>query len=273
MPLTLSILAAALPGFVRLGPLRLPVFGMFATAGLIAALLLSQRTARLAGLEPDRLWDAGIVAVAGAFLASRLLLIAVNLRVFLSHPLLVLAQPSLTLAGLCATAVLVFFWLRCKCLPLLPVLDAWAAPGALLAAILQLGHFAEGTDTGMPTALPWSVHNAGDPTFARVHPVQLYLAATYLALCGYLGRRLAKPYAAGATFGVGLLLGGGLAFFASFLRQPYDPFGQGWLDPAQYGALLSVAVGFVAWRAVPRPSTGRTSLRPLRAAMPGEEQR
>ena len=40
--------------------LHLPVFGTVAAADIVAALALSRRTAALAGLDPDRVWDAGV---------------------------------------------------------------------------------------------------------------------------------------------------------------------------------------------------------------------
>src|SRR5665213_3854163 len=72
--------ALLLPGFIRLGPLRLTVYGIFAAAGLIAALWLSQRTAPRVGLPANKLWDAGVIAVIAAFVASRVLLIAFDFR-------------------------------------------------------------------------------------------------------------------------------------------------------------------------------------------------
>ncbi len=264
--LALQSLAVVVSGFLRLGPLQLPVFGLVGTGGLLAALWLGQRTAPRAGVDRHRLWDAGVVAILSAFLTSRLLLIAVNFRLFAAHPFLMLAQPSLTAGGLGLTAVVVWLWLRRRHLPLLPTLDAWAAPAALLAAVLQLAHFAEGSDAGMPTTLPWGVHTSGDLTFIRAHPVQLYAAAADFALCLWLLRLLGKHVSpedvswswralswralsprAGSTAALGLLIGGCTSFTLSFFRQPYDALGTAWLDPGQYAALAILAAGLMLW--------------------------
>ena len=47
---------------LHLGYLHIPVFSAFVAAGLVAALLLSQRTAPLAGIAPDAMWDTGMIA-------------------------------------------------------------------------------------------------------------------------------------------------------------------------------------------------------------------
>lgn len=242
------ILATALPGYLRLGPWQVPAFGLIATMGLVLALFISQRTARLAGLDPDRLWDAGIVAVLSAFVASRILLIAANPHTFLRQPLLVLAQPSLTVAGLALATLITWFWLRRHGLPLRQVGDAWAIPGLLLAAALQVAHFAEGTELGMPTALPWGVLPRGGHSI-RLHPVQLYAAAAYLVMAGILlwHLRQRNSRSSGAMAALALMSGGFVAFLAGFLRIPYELDGHGWLDPGQWTGLVAVLAGASWW--------------------------
>jgi phosphatidylglycerol:prolipoprotein diacylglycerol transferase len=226
----------------RLGPFRLPVYGVFAAVGLIAALWLSQRTARLAGVDPDKLWDAGVFGIAAAFVASRVLLVLFDLPAFLHYPLLVLSLPSLTYGGMVLTGLLVWGWLRWKRMPVLRVLDAWAPCACLLSAVLSVGHFVEGTDAGMPTSLPWGVVTPGDSVLGRVHPVQLYeaIAAVLLglALLQLLGRRRV-----GELVGLALLAGGFALFALDFLRQPVDVLGGLWLDPGQVVALAAMIVG------------------------------
>jgi len=67
MLFSLQALASLLPGYIRLGSLRLTVYGIFAAAGLIAALWLSQRTAPRVDLPANKLWDAGVFAIIAAF--------------------------------------------------------------------------------------------------------------------------------------------------------------------------------------------------------------
>jgi phosphatidylglycerol:prolipoprotein diacylglycerol transferase len=117
---------------------------------------------------------------------------------------------------------------------LLPALDAWAPCATLVWAFLAMGHFAEGSDPGMPTALPWGVTMPGD--MVRQHPVGLYAAAAALmltaALYGMLKRR--REAAAAALIGAGLA-----QFLLSFVRVP------GFQSVAGLDALQVVALGMI----------------------------
>jgi phosphatidylglycerol---prolipoprotein diacylglyceryl transferase len=125
------------------------------------------------------------------------------------------------------------------------VLDAWAPCAAVLAAVLSLGHFVEGTDAGMPTRLPWGVVTPGDSVLGRVHPVELYALVAALGICEWTLIRLKRRTRAGEVAGSALVAGGVLSFLLDMVRQPLDTFGGAWLDPGQWVALAGVAVG--AW--------------------------
>ncbi|HEY5330843.1 MAG TPA: prolipoprotein diacylglyceryl transferase family protein [Acidobacteriaceae bacterium] len=247
----LQAVALLVPGSFRIGGLRLPVYGIFAAAGLIAALWLSQRTASRVALPANKLWDAGVFAIIAAFVTSRVLLIAFDLRAFLKYPLLVLSLPSLTYGGMILTALLVWLWLRRQHLPLRDVLDAWAPCAALLAAVLAIAHFVEGTDAGMPTRLPWGVLTPGDTVLGRVHPVQIYAAIIALALCIVLYRMLPRRKFAGQVAAVALIGGGLAAFLLDMLRQPVESSGDALLDPGQFIALTAIIAGTALHMAPP----------------------
>jgi len=238
-----QVAALAVPGFLRLGRWQVPVYGIFAAAGLIAALWLSQRTAKLVGIDEDKLWDAGMFALVAAFVASRVLLVAMDLKAFLAYPVLVLALPSLTYGGMALTAGLAWIYLRGKKLPVLDVMDAWAPCAAVLAAVLSLGHFIEGTDAGMPTRLPWGVVTPGDSVLGRVHPVELYAMVAALGICEWTLIRLKRRTGAGEVAGSALVAGGVVSFLLDMVRQPLDTFGGVWLDPSQWVALAAIVAG------------------------------
>jgi phosphatidylglycerol---prolipoprotein diacylglyceryl transferase len=242
-------LALFLPGYFSIGHLHVPIYGIFAAVGLVAALWLSQRTAPLVGISAEKLWDAGMMAVLAAFIASRALLVFQDPRAFVRYPLLVLSLPSLSYGGIFATGVLVWIWLRFRQLPVLRVLDAWAPCAALLWAVLSVGHFVEGTDAGMPTRLPWGVIVAGDTVLGRTHPVQLYAALIASALCGLLLLCLKSRARAGEIAALALVLSGATSFLLDMLRQPLDTFGRGWLDPSQWIAVAAMIAGAVLWTA------------------------
>ena len=245
-----AVLVRELPGTVRLGPLRFPVYGIFATAGLLSALAFSQRTARRAGVSALALWDAGIFAISAAFVVSRLLLVAENWATFRAMPLLVLALPSLTPTGILVTLGLTVLYLRRKRMDLRSAADAWLPPLCLLAGWLQVGHFFEGTDAGLPTGLPWAMVAPGDTILGRTHPVQLYAAAAALLLAGWLyRRRIGFP---GQNAALGLGLGGAVSFLLDMLRQPRPDVWPGSetalpLDGSQIAAAAAVVAGAGFW--------------------------
>ena len=227
----------------HLGHLHIPVFSAFAVVGLIVALLLSQRTAPLAGIEPETMWDAGIAATISTFVISRLLLIATNFKSFLAYPLLVLTLPSITVSGVILTGFFMIFFLRSREVSIGRVLDAASPCLALLWAIVSLGSFATGSQ-GMPTNLPWAID---DSVLGPIHPVEVYTALAALLLSIVLFRSLTfrdrRGYIAGRPAATGLFLGGGIAFFLDFLTQPADPTRIVLLDPIQWVALTLILLG------------------------------
>jgi phosphatidylglycerol:prolipoprotein diacylglycerol transferase len=247
--------------FLSLGRLQIPIYGLFAAVGLVCAMALGLRTARMARVDRDALWDTGMVMVLSAFVLSRALLVGENLRLFLHHPMLVLELPSLTHPGELMTAVITLLYLRRRRMPLLNALDAVAPCAALLSAFLGLGAFADGTREGMPSSLPWAVASL----FGRVHPVELYAAIAETMLCAVLLWILRRARIPGETGAWGLALGGLLQFVLQFFRLPNVLYSTKMLDGYQLrglemmvagGLLLSWLLGIGAPRPLPAKDTG-----------------
>jgi phosphatidylglycerol:prolipoprotein diacylglycerol transferase len=243
-----------LHSFLSLGRLHIPVFGLFAAAGLMCAMALGQWTARLAHVDPDGLWDTCMVSVLAAFVLSRGLLVIENLHAFLAEPVLVLELPSLTKPGMFLTVLVVIAYAGYKRLPLLPLLDALAPCGALLWAFLELAGVADGPSEGMPTSMPWAVESS----FGHVHPVEIYSAIAALVLCiGLLW--LFQRASAGQTSAFGLIFAGLLLFVLDFFRLPAMIYDSAALDPIQNRALLVVAAGTLLLIWAQRSSMPRVS--------------
>ncbi len=231
------------PYILHFGSVFLPTFGVLAAVGLMAALFLSLRTAVRVGLNPDKLWNAGLFAILSAFVLSRLLLVLTNLQTFLAYPVLLLTVPSLTALGLLLTAIATLIYLRLRNLPLLRTLDAWAPCATLTWTFLALGHFAEGADPGLPTTLPWGIAIPPD-TAPRLHPISLYAAIAALLITVGLLRFLSPGRIPGETFASALAASGVAQFLITFLRQPNPypvPLGNV-LDPIQWISLGMIAI-------------------------------
>jgi phosphatidylglycerol---prolipoprotein diacylglyceryl transferase len=236
------------PYLLHSGHLLLPTFGVLAAVGLMAALTLSLRTAATVGLVPDKLWNAGLFTLLSAFALSRLLLIAANLRDFLAYPILLLMVPSLSAAGILLTIIATVIYLRLRHLPLLATLDAWAPCATLVWAFLSLGHFAEGTDAGLPTHLPLGI--AIPPSATRLHPVALYAAIAASLLTIVLLRQLSQRHHPGDTFALALASSGTAQFLLTFVRQPFPD--SSLLDPIQWISLGMIAAAGLVLLLQPR---------------------
>ena len=259
----------AWPG-LRLGMFRVTAYGLCAAAGLVVSMALAQRLARQGQrtpLDPEAVWDAGLVAVISCFVTSRLLLILRDPVTFVHYPLLVLALPSLTYGGIALAALVVLVNLRRKRLALRPMLDIFAAPAAVLAASLELGHWLEGSEAGMPTTLPWGVREPWASTLP-VHPVALYGVSTALLLAGVLwltgrrrnGTRQANEAQIPGRLAAGALVASGiLAFGLSFCAQPLPYVVTLWLEPGQWTALGAILGGTLLWTFSTRVPPGQAA--------------
>jgi phosphatidylglycerol---prolipoprotein diacylglyceryl transferase len=236
------------PYLLHSGHLLLPTFGVLAAVGLMAALTLSLRTAAAVGLDPDKLWNAGLFTLLSAFALSRLLLVIVNPHSFIAYPILLLMVPSLNVTGVLLTILATAIYLRLRNLPLLDTLDAWSPCATLAWALLALGHFAEGSDAGLPTTLPWSI--AIPPSITRLHPVALYAAIAAALLTLALLRQLPRRQHPGDTFALALATSGTAQFLLTFVRQPYP--GSDLLDPIQWIALVMIALSGLVLLLQPR---------------------
>ena len=246
------------PVLFHLGSILIPAYGASAAAGVLLALFLAARTARIAGLNAGKVWNLCVVALFAALVCSRLLLVALNWSELRLHPtwmlgLAMIHHPLLAAVGALAaiaTAVLFGRWQR---LPLWTTADALAAPVALGLAFEQLGALLAGSGYGIETAARWAVtYNhplaalwSGAPLGVALHPVQAYAALGFLTLSIFLLFWL--PYLRQSGDGAGLfLLGAGVVVFVTEFWRDQEGRGAllgGALDGPQAAAVALVVVG------------------------------
>ncbi len=251
-----------LPRAWRLGPVSISTYGLCAAAGLLLAMGCVRRAARQLGTDPEAAWDAGLFAILSCFIASRLLLVLHDPVAFAHYPLLVLGLPSLTFGGLAVAAAMVVAYLRHKHLDGLLLLDLYAVPAALLAALLELGHALDGSEAGMPSALPWAVHNLAFSDSLRFHPVAWYGVIASLSLAGLLWGLLTSRQSKGDVAAWGLIAGGAAAFLLDTLTQPLPATVDLWLEPGQWIALAAMLGGAVLLILPPRHRNAAASVNP-----------
>ena len=221
----------------------------------MCALGLGLRTAVLAGIDRDAFWDWSFATVVGAFLLSRAVLIAENVRTFLQFPMAILELPALSTSGLLVTAVFSFWYLRRRKIPMLGALDAGMPCAALQLGFMSAGLFADGTREGMPSTLPWAVGSS----FGRVHPIEAYGILVWGAICLALLAVLRRRPLRGETAGFGLVLAGLANALLDFFRLPNVLYGKQILDGQQWRGVEMIVLGGVllAWRYAVRARAAR----------------
>ena len=252
------------PVLFTIGAILIPSYGAMASVGVLLALVLAQRNARLVGLSPNHLWNLCVIALVAALVGSRLLLVIVNWRDLLRHPLWMLGlamvhHPLLAAAGALVGLLAAVLYARLQHMPFAATSDALAAPLALGLACEQVGALLAGSGFGKGAAVPWAITYtnvlafrwSGAPLGIPLHPVQAYAALAWLTLAILLIAWLPVRRQSGDVAGIALMGAGIAIFFTEFWRD-WEGRGdllRGVLDGPQAVAILLVITGAVVLRA------------------------
>lgn len=246
------------PILCHLGPLVIPSYGALAALGVLLALALAQRTARLAGLAPNQVWNLCVLALCAAIAGSRIVLVVLNWTVVRSHPawllsLAMIHHPLLAAIGAVLALAVAAFYARWQRMPLARTADALAAPLALGLAVEQIGALFAGSEFGSETTVRWAVvytsplalRWSGAPLFAPVHPVQAYAALAFFLIAVALLLWMPHVRQPGDVAGLWLVSMGAAAYLTEIFR---DPEGRGSLlhgalDAPQLAGVVSVFAG------------------------------
>ena len=253
------------PVLFHFGALQIPSYGALAAAGVLLALFLGQRTALVVGIAPAHVWNASVIGLIAGLLAARTLLIAVNWRELLRHPLWMFGlatihHPLLASVGALAGAGAALMYAGRQHVPLRRMLDSLVAPLAVGLACEQVGALLSGSGYGTATSARWAVTYtsplaarwSGTPLFEPLHPVQAYTAVAYLTLAVLLLVLLPVRRQEGDGAGIGLLGIGVALFFTEFWRdrEGRGEVLHGFLDGPQVVAILLVVLGTLLLRQV-----------------------
>lgn len=248
------------PLLFHFGQIAVPSYGVFTALALLVALAVAVRGAARVALPAEKVWNLGLIAILTALCGARLLLVAAHFSAFRAHPFWILGLASLPggwvgLGGTALGAAAATLYALAEDLPLLKVADVAAPAAAAAFAINRVGAFCGGLAWGTPTGLPWGVQYRsvvaylwyGVPLGIRLHPVQLYDAASSLAVLGVL---LWMPRRRdGEVAGAWLFLYGLCRFFVGFFRgdAAREPLLGGAITLAQALSVAAVLLGGVLW--------------------------
>ena len=253
------------PVLFHIGAVLVPSYGALAALGVLLALVLTQRTARIVHVDPAKAWNLCILSLFAALAAARLLLVAANWSALRSHPawllgLAMVHHPLLAGVGALAGAGCAACYARWSKLPFRATADALAPPLAVGLAFEQLGALAAGSGYGSEAGpgVPWAVTYthplaamwSGAPLGVPLHPVQVYAAMAFLALAILLWVWLPIQRRQGDVAGL-WLMGAGVAIYITELWR--DPEGrgsvlQGAIDGPQIAAVVLVFAGALVLR-------------------------
>lgn len=285
------------PVLFHIGAILIPSYGAITALGVLLALGLALRTARMAGVDAGKVWNLCILSLFAALAAARLLLVGANWSALRSHPtwllgLAMVHHPLLGGVGALAGAGCAACYARWSKLPFRATADALAPPLAAGLAFEQLGALAAGSGYGSEAGpgAPWAVTYthplaamwSGAPLGVPLHPVQVYAAMAFLALAILLWVWLPIERRQGDVAGL-WLMGAGVAIYITELWR--DPEGrglvlQGALDGPQIAGVVMVFAGALVLRERKRARHAAPSTIPYanqnavsdRAAQTGEGQ-
>jgi phosphatidylglycerol---prolipoprotein diacylglyceryl transferase len=246
------------PVLFHIGAILIPSYGVLAAVGVLLGLLLAQLLARIVQVSPQHLWNLSILALCSALIAARLLLVLVNWRDLLKHPMWMLGlamihNPLLAGAGVFAGLIAAWVYTWRARLPLAATADALAAPVALVLASEQIGALMAGSGFGADAAVPWAITYtnplaarwSGAPLGVPVHPVQAYAAFGLLTLAIALTAVVYLRRRPGDAAGIGLA-GGGVVLFITEIWRDWQGRGvllRGAIDGPQIAAVAMVLLG------------------------------
>jgi phosphatidylglycerol:prolipoprotein diacylglycerol transferase len=234
------------PVLFHLGRFLIPTYGAVTALGVLVALTLAQRTARIVHVDAGKVWNLCILSLFAALAAARLLLMVANWSALRSHPAWLLGlgmvhHPLLAAAGTLAGAGCAAWYARKTKLPLRATADALAPPLALGLAFVQLGALAAGSGYGTEAgpSFPWAVTYthplaalwSGAPLGVPLQPVQAYAALAFLALGLLLWVWLPLERRKGDVAGMWLMGSAAIIYITEL-----------WRAPEGRGSLLSGAV-------------------------------
>jgi phosphatidylglycerol:prolipoprotein diacylglycerol transferase len=267
------------PVLIKFGAVLIPSYGAMAAVGVLAALYLAQRTTRRANVSPAEVWNVCAIALFSALFGSRLLLVILNWRELLAHPLWMLGlatihNPWIAAAGVLIGGLAALALIRWQRMPAMPTLDVLAAPLTLGLACEQLGALLAGAGYGTEASVPWAVTYtdplaqrwSGTPLGIALHPVQAYAALAYAALTVFLLWWMPRRRQPGDIAGIALMGLGVSLYITEFWRDP-EGRGQvlhGALDAPQVAAIALLLLG--AWLLRARQSPPQKEIVDLEAA-------
>jgi phosphatidylglycerol:prolipoprotein diacylglycerol transferase len=249
------------PVLVDLGFFQVPTYGVLLYLGIILAIFLASRRARLVGLSGTRVMDLAAWVVLCGLAGAKILLAITDPSYLTSLSGLwgLLRAGGVFYGGLVAALVAAVVLLRRYQLPFWQVADVLAPSVALGHFFGRLGCFSAGCCYGRSCSEPWGVvftdplanEISGTPLGVPLHPTQLYEAAFNLTNYVFLAWLFRRRPPAGSVLGAYLITYGIARFVIEFFRgDPDRGFVLGGAlstSQAIAAVMVPMGIGILAW--------------------------
>jgi phosphatidylglycerol---prolipoprotein diacylglyceryl transferase len=239
-----------LPHLFTIGGYSQSTYGVLVAIAFVAALALTGRLAKQAGLKQDDVLNLGMYCALAGLAGAKILMFIVDLPQYVAHPSEIFTMATLRaggdfFGGLILALAVAAVYMRRRNLPALPTADVFAPGLALGHAIGRLGCFAAGCCYGVRTHLPWAVTFTdpdvnGAPLGVPLHPTQIYEALAEAIIFAILYWRIRKPHQPGAVISLYILLYGAVRFLVEFAR--FHEQGNLWGGPLDTSQWISLAL-------------------------------
>ena len=170
---------------IPIGPLSLPTAPFIALLAIWLGLGALARTGRELKLDPDQLWNFGLLALGAGFIVARLWHVVQFWAIYRIEWTLIFSPRPGALAfwpGLISTFVASYGYLIWKRLDPVRVAAALAVGLLVAGGVLEVGAFLTSATVGTPSDLPWAL-----PVFEVTrHPVALYRTVGMFGLAAAL---------------------------------------------------------------------------------------
>ena len=207
------------PILFQIGDFKIYSYGVMVALGFLAAACLTASEAKRKGMKPEDIFDICLYAMLFGIIGARALHVILEINYYYKYPLEAFMINHGGLAfqgGLIAGISAAWFVIIKKRLPLLKTADMIVPYIALAQSIGRIGCFLNGCCYGVPSdSFPAVIFPGEDMS---VHPVQIYLSLTFLALFVILKKVYEKNTVDGVVFVLYLAGFSLISFFMDFLR-------------------------------------------------------
>lgn len=180
------------PKLISFNGFFIPTYGFLLFIGVVLALLLGKKLAKMEGLDGEKVVDMAISLLIFSFLGSKILLLFTDFSYLSSWEgfWALIRSGGVFYGGLIFGFMVALFYIKKYKFPLGPLADIYGISIPFAHFFGRLGCFFAGCCWGKPCTLPWAVtfknpftgENMGTPLNQPIHPTQLYEALFLLFL-------------------------------------------------------------------------------------------